>query len=103
SGQQFNSPFFTVVLPDVGKTANPTNMNLTRSSNRSLSCHGISSMNSDGVDNLSPMNAASALQNDSAISAWQELNLNTTDPFLFINGGLILLWQEPHLSPVVII
>ncbi len=27
------------------------------------------------------MNAERALQKDSAISAWQDVNLNTTDPF----------------------
>jgi hypothetical protein len=46
-------------------------------------------MNSVGIANLSPMNFASALQNDSAISAWQEVNLNTTDPILFLKESLI--------------
>ena len=59
-------------------------------------------MNSVGIANLSPMNAASALQNDSAISAWQEVNLNTRDPILFVDEGLIPLRLEPHLSPVVL-
>src|SRR5882762_2610060 len=53
---------------------------LPRSSSRSRSCHEIASTNSVGTPRFCPMNAESALQKDSAILAWQDVNLNTTDP-----------------------
>src|SRR6267142_5944323 len=54
---------------------------LPRSSSRSRSCHEIASTNSVGTPRFCPMNAERALQKDSAISAWQDVNLNTIDPF----------------------